>query len=265
MNKAIQELESWISRNLDIRHFFVDECQDMPTDLIYRLQQKRTGGYFWIFHDKDCKVRYTPYDSAQYFGSRLTKVIRNTKNIYEETKRMYHSDRMPEIGHRILGPSVKWYKDFSKEYLMDYDVKVLDHIEKRIRSAVRKLIVTVPGDIGIIVEDISQAESLKAKLGARNKPMNFTDANQMIEGMRNHKGISQVTPEAVVTIDSVSRVKGLEFKVAIVVLAKWREIPHHIGKIYVAMTRSRCLLEIICCEDDYDFYKAYQAPAPVRQ
>ena len=229
-------------------HIFVDECQDLIGDRWPDLFQK-----LWKDDDDsdaECKHKWFFYDTNQHVGfsgnndklkralkqsSKLTDVLRNTGNIFDQSKK-YLKLTIPEIklGHQECGLAIEWNRSLSSRNVPESEgaKEVVKHIDVLKRNKV------LEKDICILVENMEVRDRLSSELKALN--VQSQNAETLFE--EGHKDR--------VVVDSLRRFKGLESKVVILynppffVCEDWR-VKKVKELLYIAISRCFCYLVVI--------------------
>ena len=230
---------------------FVDEAQDLcgNWELLFDvLHEKGEGHYKWIFYDNNQNVRYSAPPKENKHEYHLIKVIRNTKKIFEASKRFYSSKKTVEIGHNIEGPEVV-QRRFTDHDIENMNRDVIQFILDAIVYLSKRLGVIRPGDICVLMESENRANMAgeKIKKQSNGKIVCFS-LDRMVEFFldRNWPRNEIVDRRNIgVTVDSVSRFKGLESKAVILVIGDTHDMHQVIEKTYVGTTRAICHLTFI--------------------
>lgn len=204
----------------------VDEGQDFRAEWWVAIDACLTSsGSLRVFLDSNQKV----YDSAgngvhdlSVVPVRLSRNLRNTKNIHQAASTHYSGPEI--IADGPDGLEVSWLS--------------ADSPDSKIAAAYRELRRLVhneevaPGDIAVLVNGPLARTSFLEKSSGTNIP--FTDAESMVL-------------EDVV-VDTVRRFKGLE-RSAVILIVSGEEMEQR-ELAYVALSRARAYLCIVCSEDD---------------
>lgn len=235
---------------------FIDEAQDLYGNwefLFDVLHNKGDGHYKWIFYDNNQKVRYSapPTRNTLRPEYHLTKVIRNTKNIFEASMPFYRSNKTVKIAHKIIGVEVL-HTIFTDQDIENINLNVVWFILNSIYQLSSRFGAVRPGDICVLMENEDRAKTIGNKIQQQsNGKVVYFQLPQMVEYMAQ----PQQWPRPLVgdrgnigvTVDSVSRFKGLESKAVILVIGA-RNTRNVIEKMYVGTTRAFCHLTILYTE-----------------
>lgn len=236
---------------------FIDEAQDLYGNwefLFGVLHNKGEGHYKWIFYDNNQKVRYSipPTQNSQRQEYHLTKVIRNTIKIFEASKLFYTSKKTVKIAHKIMGPNVEEIP-FTDQDIENINPAVVGIILISIHNLSICFGAVRPGDICILMENEKRAKKARDLIQQQsNDQVVPFEWGQMIEYMAQPQQwprdrIGDNRGNIGVTVDSVSRFKGLESKAVILVMGA-RNTPKLIEKMYVGTTRAFCHLTVLYAE-----------------
>ncbi|XP_031556796.1 uncharacterized protein LOC116293505 [Actinia tenebrosa] len=241
--------------NSAVRYFdsiFIDEAQDFVGNwqlLFDILHNKGEGHYKWIFYDNNQKLRSTPpTQNKSHSEYHLTKVIRNTKKIFDASMEFYSSQKTVKIGHKIVGPEVQIMCFFPQD-IENISSNVVQFITESITKLTCCLGVARPGDICVLMENKERAITVGQKvLQMSNGKVVPFQLEQMVEYMDDKRqwprDLIGDRGNIGVTVDSVSRFKGLESKAVILVIGS-RKTRQVIEKMYVGTTRAFCHLTVL--------------------
>lgn len=204
----------------------VDEGQDFRAEWWVAIDACiNSSGSLRVFFDSNQKV----YDSAgsgvhdlSVVPVRLSRNLRNTKNIHQAASTHYSGPKI--IADGPDGLEVSWLN--------------AESLDSKIAAAYRELRRLVhneevgPGDIAVLVNGPSARTSFLEKSSGTS--IQFTDAESMVL-------------EDVV-VDTVRRFKGLE-RPAVILIVTGDEMERR-ELAYVALSRPRAYLCIVCSEDD---------------
>ncbi|MCY1542731.1 hypothetical protein D9M68_784940 [compost metagenome] len=204
----------------------VDEGQDFRADWWIAIDAcLNSNGNLRVFMDSNQRV----YDSAgngvhdlSVVPVRLSRNLRNTKNIHNAASAHYTGPEI--IADGPDGLEVSWIN--------------ADNPRSKVEAAYRELRRLVyneevaPGDIAVLVNEPAARTSFLEKSSGTNIPL--TDAETMaLED---------------VVVDTVRRFKGLE-RSAIILIVSGNEMERR-ELAYVAFSRARAYLCVVCSEDD---------------
>ncbi len=204
----------------------VDEGQDFRAEWWIAIDAcLNSNGHLRVFMDSNQKV----YDSAgngvhdlSVVPVRLSRNLRNTKNIHKAAS--VHYSGLEIIADGPDGLEVSWIK--------------ADNSDSKVEAAYRELRRLVhheevaPGDIAVLVNGPAARTSFLEKSSGTS--IQLTDAETMVL-------------EDVV-VDTVRRFKGLE-RPAIILIVSGDEMERR-ELAYVAFSRARAYLCVVCSEDD---------------
>lgn len=257
INIAVEFLKSIEDQVTKYDHIFVDECQDLIGDkwvVLFQMLWKGNKDNTGTIEGTACKCKWFFYDTNQYVGwseerfqrhkkalvtsTRLTRVLRNTGNIFDQSKK-YLQPSTPSteeitLGHEEWGLNIKWQDTLASR--LDSETVGVESIIDVI-SDVRKKSVSEE-DICVLVESIEVRRSLSDKLKARN--VDNHDAEEHFEGR--HKKV---------VVESVRRFKGLESKVVILYNPEFsvKGNKHIRELLYTAVSRCCCYLVVITTKE----------------
>ena len=152
--KAVDLLEKQASSIRQYDHIFVDECQDLCGDkwpILFEKLQKDSGDLFDDSDDKaECKHIWFLYDTNQYLRlsdqqhqffkknlkktTRLSSVLRNTGNVFEQSRKHYKSKVTGELhlGRSEDGLAIDWDDSLTSTKDPEYQgaEAIMKHISK---------------------------------------------------------------------------------------------------------------------------------------
>ena len=260
---AVKRLEKGMLPHLcqQYDHIFVDECQDLIGDRWPALFEKLwkndddcsdddddTSGI-----DIDAKHKWFFYDTNQHLGlskdqyqwhkktlkksTKLTKVLRNTGNVFDQSKK-YFKSRVPTgeaitLGHQEYGLAIKWDMSLPNRQVAESigAKSVAKHIEELRGNKVQNK------DICVLVETTEIRDRLSSELKCLK--VDNQDAEEPFEEKHNK-----------VVVESIRRFKGLESKVVLLYNPRFfvdNDWPVKKVKelLYTAVSRCFCYLVVI--------------------
>ena len=245
-------------KGLKYDHIFVDECQDLMGDewpILFKELWKGNEGvsgttaangrrYKWLFFDKNQFVGWSGKNSqtlseAYEKGTNLIHVLRNTGNIFKQSKKYLQSnDPNTEtiLGHKERGLDIKWVDSLPSRQVPEGTgaQSVADCIndlrEKKVSEE----------DVCVLVETVEIRDRLSAELKRLN--VDNHNAEERFEGNKKKK---------VVVVESIRRFKGLESKVVILYNPEFTLKDNNPTKelLYTAVSRCFCYLVIITTKE----------------
>ncbi len=230
------------------RHILVDEAQDLPGNwlkLLEAILRKRAQSNIWIFEDPLQVVRrnVTRPEMERFEKHSLTKVFRNTHNVFESYKHCHASLReqvpkesfseeeltQPIIDHNVYGLSPEYISGESDNQLKHALLSRLQHLQQQGVAFSDVAVITCGGDE--VRDDVKDYLE-----DARIKSENAVKATKSKYSKRKRK-------DPPVIVDSYQRFKGLESRVLVFFIPRgWT--PRDVD-IYVGFSRSFCHLIVI--------------------
>lgn len=253
---AVEQLEKDSAAIQQYDHIFVDECQDLCGDkwpiLFQKLQKnadvQSVGEADGIFIDS--KHIWFLYDTNQYLGLsyqqdqflrearkktvRLFKVLRNTGNVFHQSRKYFKSKVTEEIelGHSEFGLPVEW--DDSLPSTEDPQYQGAEAIKKHISEL--RLHKVKDQDICVLVRDIKIRDELKSKF--EDLEVQTQDAEQLFD--------TKTKPQNKIIIESIEQFKGLESKVVVLFNPPFLDKDWSVNeRLYTALSRCFCYLVVI--------------------
>lgn len=235
-------------------HILVDEAQDFPgnwLELLDSMLNKREKSNIWIFEDPFQVVRRNtarPSNSEidlRFARHSLTKVVRNTHNVFEAYSYCYEdlrekvSSAMEDFSNEVLSSPTVNHSVYGKspEYISGESAY---HLRHSLVSTVKRLHEQqgVPFfDVAIITENKTEANNVTTLL--RDENVKCADAEEWCQ-LKYSKNGKRDPP---ITVDSYQRFKGLEARVLIFFIPiSWT--PRDMD-VYVGFSRSFCHLVVI--------------------
>jgi superfamily I DNA/RNA helicase len=228
------------------RHILVDEAQDLPGNwlsLLYAMLEKCEESNMWIFEDPFQVVRRntTRQENGNFTKYSLTKVFRNTHNVFEAYQHCYRSLR-----EQVTATEESFSEEELSQPCIDHDVYGLsphyirgendDQLGDALVSTIKVLLnERVPFSDVAVVTCSTEVNHVCKVLESEN--IMWKDA----DGRRTSKQNKDNHPPVIV--DSYQRFKGLEVKVLIFFIPSgWEPRPMD---IYVGFSRSFCHLVVI--------------------
>ncbi|KAL9970678.1 hypothetical protein ACROYT_G023089 [Oculina patagonica] len=245
-------------RPVQYDHIFVDECQDLYGDwpVLFKKLLKDVDElsddddddddadpkHMWFLYDSNQYLRFEQ-QHQQYYKSlkrstKLTKVLRNTENIFQQSRKYYKSTVTgdPTLGHRETGLAIKW------DGILNYGVvteregaeAILKHIHELRQHKVQEK------DICILVNNAKVRDKVSSEL------QHIGVESQKAETLYEH-GQNKIV------VESIWRFKGLESKVVILYNPPYEEFEGKLVKrtkqyLYTAVSRCICYLVVIATE-----------------
>jgi superfamily I DNA/RNA helicase len=214
---AIEALQILPRRRYDA--IIVDEGQDILDewwDVIGNLAVDGSSGYLRVFFDSNQAIYRVPGDTALLLDAQkfpLRHNLRNTKSIARVTNSLYKGPLIQALGpdgERPLFESLK-YED----------------AKERARNKVRALVVengNIKGDIAVLFGSETEASGFRQELSQLGLATSTA-------GERNRDAV---------TVDTIRRFKGLEAKVAILVVDRVTSNQQELA--YIAVSRAQIRL-----------------------
>ena len=265
---AVKRLEKWMPPQWQYDHIFVDECQDLIGDRWPALFEKLwkndddlsdddddgTAGFNvdakhkWFFYDTNqhlhlSEEQYQRHKKTLKKSTKLTKVLRNTGNVFDQSKK-YFKSRVPTgeaitLGHQQPGLAIKWETSLPNRQVPESigAKSVVKHIEELRRNKVHNK------DICVLVENTEIRDRLSSEL--KRLKVDNQDAEKPYE--ENHDKV---------VVESIRRYKGLESKVVLLYNPRFfvdRDWPVKKVKelLYTAVSRCFCCLMVITTQHGY--------------
>ena len=238
-------------------HIFVDECQDLCGDkwpILFKKLQKGSDDlsgdnddgafpdpkYIWYLYDTNQHLGL-PHQQSKYLeralsiSTRLSVVLRNTGNVFNQSRKYFKSDITGELklGHQERGVAIKW--DDSLTTTEDLGYQGAETLRKQICDLHRHKV--KDRDICVLVRNTEARNALRSKLELLK--VETQDAEELF-----------VKGENKVIVESIWRFKGLESKVVILYNPPFFEDKDWTVKrtnevLYTAVTRCFCYLVVI--------------------
>ena len=250
---AVEQLERGAAFIKRYDHIFVDECQDLCGDkwpILFKKLQKGSGDnddgafpdpkYIWYLYDTNQHLGLSHQQShflrrALNITTRLSVVLRNTGNVFNQSKKYFTSEVTGELqlGHREFGKAIEW--DDSLTRTEDQGYQGAETIRKHIYYLHKHKV--KDRDICVLVRNIQIRNDLRSKL--KLLKVETQDAEELL-----------ATDENKVTVESIWRFKGLESKVVILYNPPFFEAKDWTVKrtnevLYTAVSRCFCYLVVI--------------------
>jgi superfamily I DNA and RNA helicase len=245
-----------LSSDESYQHIFVDEGQDFPgnecLNLLQKVHNKPNGEdtsdcryYFWVFFDSNQHVQLRENESRLWESNsnkfRLTKVLRNTENVFLLAKTCYSGYSGDEItlGHNEVGMNVVY--DDCLELTTDRSsgVQILvRHIRKLQQNKVKLK------DIVILVRARDSRDKLMECLKNEKPPIRCFNAEYHASKALRHLDF--------VIVDSIRRFKGLESKVVILYDPPYLLDRNNLetpALLYTAISRCFCYLVVVSTQE----------------
>lgn len=248
-------------------HIFIDEGQDLYGEQwpeLFQLLLKSPGStksveqpkHLWVAYDTNQHLHLSDEGYHHHLQNikdsfELSKVLRNTENIFGQTKKYFTSVEANasqiKIGHKEVGMNIKFDRSLSNEKVKEKDGAkfVSDHILRLLESNVQER------DICVLVENKDVRDSLIHELdkGCKIKCQN---AEELVENNNNK-----------IVVDSIRRFKGMESKVVILYNPRFYKDETWSAKkvrevLYTAVSRCFCYLIVITTEAGVQALKSAQ-------
>ena len=255
VNLALEKLNSTggVNEMYIYDHILVDEGQDlygkMWPELLRRMQKNcylshedflAKAGNFWVMFDMNQYLYFAKeqaYSRLQYLrnSALLDKVFRNTKNVFEQSKKYFSDHTLITLGHAVSGLQIQWEASLFSRSVDDQSGAqfIVQWIRKLQAHNVN------PSDICILVE--TQKKQI--------------ELSPMIEsfGVKNQTGDDLVEKsDDYVVVESIRRFKGMESKVVILYNPPYEayQVSNCTRELlYTAVSRCSCLLVVITTEE----------------
>ena len=263
---AVTRLEGGASHVQRYEHIFVDECQDLYgarwPSLFEKLCKKDVGdddddgreaSHKWFFYDTNqylalSEERYRQNCRNLKKGTKLSKVLRNTGNVFDQCQKYFHSRLQTGepvmLGHQEQGLPVKWDRSLGNRQVTEIDgaKSILSHVNELRKNKVQSK------DICVLVENTFTRDGLTSEL--KRLGVDCQDAERLNEA--NHDKV---------VVESIWRFKGLEAKVVVLynprffVDKEWN-VSNVKELLYTAVSRCFCYLIVVTTEEGYKALKS---------
>ena len=250
--QALELLEKGTMFTQRYDHIFVDDFEDLWDDkwptLFKRMHKNNDADedddccepkHIWFFFDTNQDIRSSEEQSQLPRESRkktfrLSKVLRNTQMVFEQTKKYFKSNAKPELGHDVCGLEIKWDDSLREEFPIATHgiILIKKHIKDLRRQKVDDKDICILTQTEFIRDEIS---SELEKVGIENQT-----AKQMFQNDDNK-----------VVVESIWRFKGLESKVVVLYCLPFIEqlwFPSMwslTALLYTAFSRCLCYMIVI--------------------
>lgn len=254
--KAVKMLEKRTASVQQYDHIFVDECQDLYGDkwpILFKKLQKDANDLFDDSDDEaECKHIWFLYDPNQYLRlsdqqrpfrknlkktTRLSSVLRNTGNVFKQSRKYYKSTVTGELqlGHSEEGLPIEI--DDSLTTTKDPGYQGAEAIKKHIFKL--RIHDVKDKDICVLVKNMEIRDELKSKL--QHLDVKTQDAEELFDTTKEQNNV---------IVESIWRFKGLESKVVILYNPPFFEDKDWTVKttneiLYTAVSRCFCYLVVI--------------------
>ena len=254
--QALELLEKGTMLTQRYDHIFVEDFEDLRDDkwpTIFKRMHKNNDAdedddccepkHIWFFFDPNQIIDSSEEQSQLPRESRkktfrLSKVLRNTQMVFEQTKKYFKSNAKPiELGHDVRGLEIKWDDSLREEFpIGTHGIGLLKkHIEDLRRQKV------YDKDICIL----TQTESVQYEVSSELKKVGIENqtAKQMFENDDNK-----------VVVESIMCFKGLESKVVVLyrlpfIEQRWFQTMSSLrALLYIAFSRCLCYMIVISNE-----------------
>ena len=252
VNWALEKRKSTGGAMFD--HILVDEGQDlygeMWPELLRHMHKNRylseedflaKAGTFWVMFDMNQYLYFAKkqaYSLFQYLRSSLllNKVFRNTRNVFEQSKK-YFSDNSPiTLGHAVCGLPIRWdaslvSRDVDDQSGAHFIVQWIGKLQNHVN----------PKDICILVETQGKQTTLSRvieSIGVKSQT-----GDDLVEKSFNY-----------VVVESIRRFKGMESKVVILYNPPYKadQFSNCTKELlYTAVSRCSCLLVVITTKEGW--------------
>ena len=260
VNLALENLEKLESTGGAIEmymydHILVDEGQDlygkMWPELLRHMHKNRylseedflaKAGTFWVMFDMNQYLYFAKeqaYSRFEYLRNSqvLNKVFRNTRNVFEQSKKYFSDDSPITLGHAVCGLQIQWDASLVSRNVNDQSGAsfIVQWIRKLQNHNVN------PEDICILVE-------------TQEKQISLSHAIESI-GVKSQTGDHLVEESFnCVVLESIRRFKGMESKVVILYNPPYKADHCQFSNctkelLYTAVSRCTCLLVVITTEE----------------
>lgn len=251
--QALELLEKGTMLTQRYDHIFVDDSEDLGKDkwptLFKRMHKNNDADedddccepkHIWFFFDPNQDIDSSEEQSQLPRESRkktfrLSKVLRNTQMVFEQTKKYFKSNAKPiELGHDVCGLEIKWDDSLREEFPIG--THGIGLIRKHIEDLRRQKV----SDKDICI--LTQTESVRDKVSSELKKVGIENqtANQMFQNDVNK-----------VVVESIWRFKGLESKVVVLyclpfIEQRWFPTLCSLrALLYTAFSRCLCYMIVI--------------------
>ena len=255
VNLALEKLNSTggVNEMYIYDHILVDEGQDLYgkkwPELLQRMQKNWylshenspvKAGNFWVMFDMNQYLYFAKeqaYSCLQYLrnSALLDKEFRNTKNVFEQSKKYFSDDTLITLGHAVSGLQIQWEASLFSRSVDDQSGAqcIVQWIGKLRAHNVN------PRDICILVE-------------TKEKQTELSNVIESI-GVKSQTGDDLVEKSVnYVVLESIRRFKGMESKVVILYNPPYvaDQVNNCTRKLlYTAVSRCSCLLVVITTEE----------------
>lgn len=240
-------------------HIFVDECQDLFGDRWLSLFDKlcKDDGekyegcepnHKWFFYDPNqhlglSEKRYQKHKKYLKKSTKLSKVLRNTGNVFDQSKKYFQSKLQSgdpiKLGHREWGLSIEWDSSLRNRKISERDgaESILIHVNELLKNKVQRK------DICVLVGNLETRDKLTAELKLLGE--DCQDAERL-----------QEANDDKVVVESIWRFKGLEAKVVVlynpryIVYKDWN-VSNVKELLYTAVSRCFCYLIVVTTKEGY--------------
>ena len=261
-SKLLSSQQSKFCRKYD--HILVDEGQDLYgskwPDLLKMMHKssvtsnvdeevkiedlKKPIGIFWVMYDTNQYLYFSKKvleSLTRYLqnSAELKEVLRNTGNIFKQSKKYYKSLMMPEngirLGHQEDGLKIEWHTSLESENVSDYEGAriIIPCLKKLLKEHVQER------DICILVQKVDKRKTLSWALS--KKSIETQNAENLVERNENK-----------IVVESIRCFKGLESKVVILYNPLYKDDSESNGcakeLLYTAVSRCCCYLIVITTE-----------------
>ena len=256
VNLAVEKLNSadiFTKMSYMYDHILVDEGQDLYGEKwpeLLRHMHKNSylsdddllakAGHFWVMFDMNQYLYFAKeqaYSSLQYLrnSALLDKVFRNTKNVFEQSKKYFSDDTLITLGHAVSGLQIHWEASLFSTSVDDQSgaqciVQCIGNLRAHNVN---------PRDICILVETQRK----------RNELWNVIESI----GVQSQTGDDLVEKSVnYVVLESIRRFKGMESKVVILYNPPYEadQVNNRTRQLlYTAVSRCSCLLVVISTEE----------------
>ena len=202
------------------------------------------AGTFWVMFDMNQYLYFAKeqaYSLFQYLRSSLllNKVFRNTRNVFEQSKKYFSDDYPITLGHAVSGLQIEWDPSLVSRSVDDQSGAPF------IVQWIRKLqnLKVNPKDICILVE-------------TQEKQITLSHVMKFI-GVKSPTGDHLVEESFnCVVLESIRRFKGMESKVVILYNPPYKadhcQFSNYTKELlYTAVSRCSCLLVVITTEEGF--------------
>lgn len=263
---AVILLERGASHVQRYEHIFVDECQDLYgarwPSLFDELWKKDVGdddddgrepSYKWFFYDTNqylglSEERYRQNCRNLKKGTKLSKVLRNTGNVYDQCQKYYKSISQTgepvKLGHQEQGLPIKWDGSLANRQVKEIEgaKSILRHVNELRKNKVHSK------DICVLVENTVTRDGLTRELKLLG--VDCQDAERLNE-----------SNDDKVVVESIRRFKGLEAKVVVLYnprffVDKASNVSNVKELLYTAVSRCFCYLIVVTTEKGYKALKS---------